>query len=48
MPDEARKVGVGVDTHTDSHTAVAIDGLGRRVDTIEIQACGSRKLCRGL
>jgi len=43
MPDEARKVIVSVDTHTDSHTA--IDGLRRRLDTIEIQATVSGYRC---
>ena len=43
MPDEARKVIVSVDTHADSHTA--IDGLRRRLDTIEIQATVSGYRC---
>src|SRR5438552_2107628 len=30
------KIIVGVDTHTDTHAAVAIDHLGRRLDSIEI------------
>ncbi len=38
MPDERIEVIVGVDTHTDTHTAVAIDQLGRRLDSIEIPA----------
>ncbi len=38
MAEHAVEVIVGVDTHTDTHTAVAIDQLGRRLDTIEIPA----------
>ena len=39
---------VGVDTHADQHTAVAIDGLGRRLDSVEIPttARGYRDLVR--
>ena len=38
MPDELTEVVVGVDTHTDTHSAVAIDTLGRRLDSIEVPA----------
>ena len=38
MPEQATEVIVGVDTHTDTHTAVAIDSFGRRLDSIEIPA----------
>ena len=38
MPDEPVDVIVGVDTHTDTHTAVAIDLQGRRLDELEIAA----------
>ncbi len=38
MPDEITEIIVGVDTHTDTHTAVAIDTLGRHLDSIEIPA----------
>ena len=38
MPDEKIKVIVGVDTHTDTHTAVVIDLQGRRLDELEIPA----------
>lgn len=46
MPDERIEVIVGVDTHTDTHAAVAIDQHGRRLDSIEIQAnrAGYRQL----
>jgi transposase len=36
MPE--KQIIVGVDTHADSHAAVAIDQLGRRLDSIEIPA----------
>ena len=36
MPDEIPVVTVGVDTHKDVHVAVALDQLGRRLDTVEI------------
>lgn len=36
MPDEKIVVTVGVDTHKDVHVAVALDQLGRRLDTTEI------------
>jgi transposase len=36
MPD--KQVIVGVDTHADNHAAVAIDHLGRHLDSIEIPA----------
>lgn len=38
MPDPSVDVIVGVDTHTDTHTAVAIDLHGRRLDEVEIPA----------
>jgi len=38
MPDPSVDVIVGVDTHTDTHTAVAIDLQGRRLDEVEIPA----------
>ncbi len=38
MPDEKIKIIVGVDTHTDTHTAVVIDLQGRRLDDVEIPA----------
>ena len=38
MPDEHVKVTVGVDTHADTHTAVALDQVGRRLDIVEIAA----------
>lgn len=47
MPDEPLKIIVGVDTHADTHTAVALDGLGRRLDIVQINATetGYRRLC---
>src|SRR5258708_32173295 len=36
MADNNSEIIVGVDTHTDTHAAVAIDHLGRRLDSIEI------------
>lgn len=46
MPDDNIKVSVGVDTHTETHAAVAIDEHGRRLDGIEISAnrAGYRQL----
>ncbi len=46
MPDDNIKVIVGVDTHTETHAAVAIDEHGRRLDGIEISAnrAGYRQL----
>ena len=38
MPDQTTDVIVGVDTHADTHTAVAIDQTGRRLDTIQVPA----------
>ena len=38
MPEERVDVIVGVDTHTDTHAAVAIDLQGRRLDVLEIDA----------
>ena len=38
MPDEPLNVIVGVDTHADTHTAVALDEVGRRLDSVEIDA----------
>jgi len=38
MPDKTTQIIVGVDTHTDTHTAVVIDLAGRRLGTIEIPA----------
>ena len=38
MPDGTAEVIVGVDTHADTHTAVAIDHLGRHRDSVVIQA----------
>ena len=48
MPEERVEIIVGVDTHTDTHAAVAIDRQGRRLDVIEIEATPSgyrRLLC---
>jgi len=44
----AGEVVVGVDTHADQHTAVAIDGIGRVVATIEVATTlrGYRQLAR--
>ena len=46
MPEESIEVIVGVDTHADTHAAVAIDHHGRRLDSIEIPAtlAGYRQL----
>ena len=46
MPEERVEVIVGVDTHTDTHAAVAIDQHGRRLDSIELEAnrAGYRQL----
>jgi hypothetical protein len=33
MAKNERRVTVGVDTHLDTHVAVALDQLGRRIDT---------------
>jgi len=46
MPEEHIEVIVGVDTHTDTHAAVAIDQHGRRLDSIEVEAnrAGYREL----
>jgi transposase len=46
MPDQPTEIIVGVDTHTDTHAAVAIDALGHRIDVIEISAnaAGYRQL----
>lgn len=46
MSEPNSKVIVGVDTHTDTHTAVAIDQRGRRLDGIEVTAnpAGYRQL----
>ena len=46
MPDDNIGIIVGVDTHTDTHAAVAIDQHGRRLDSIEIEAnpAGYREL----
>ncbi|MFT6764115.1 MAG: transposase [Candidatus Aldehydirespiratoraceae bacterium] len=38
MPDETTQIIVGVDTHTDTHAAVAINQLGRRLGTLQIRA----------
>lgn len=38
MADEAREVTLGVDTHADTHTAVAVDHLGRVQGTVEVPA----------
>ena len=38
MPDQPIEVIVGVDTHTDTHTAVVIDLQGRRLDELEVPA----------
>ena len=48
MPDDNAKVIVGVDTHTETHAAVAIDEHGRRLDDIEISAnpAGYRQLAQ--
>ncbi|MCP3856224.1 MAG: IS110 family transposase [Actinomycetia bacterium] len=40
-----KQIIVGVDTHTDTHAAVAIDQLGRRLDTIEIPATTAGYRC---
>ena len=37
-PDKTTQIIVGVDTHTDTHAAVAINQLGRRLGTIQIRA----------
>ena len=46
MPEERAGIIVGVDTHTDTHAAVAIDLQGRRLDVLEIEAtpAGYRRL----
>ena len=46
MPEPRIEVIVGVDTHADTHAAVAIDHHGRRLDSIEIPAtlAGYRQL----
>ena len=46
MPGERVEIIMGVDTHTDTHAAVAIDLQGRRLDVIEIPAtpAGYRRL----
>jgi len=46
MPEERGEIIVGVDTHTDTHAAVAIDLPGRRLDVIENEAtpAGYRRL----
>ena len=46
MPDEHVNITVGVDTHADTHTAVALDELGRRLDIVQIAAdeTGYRRL----
>ena len=46
MPEPAPAIIVGVDTHTDTHTAVAIDLAGRRLADVEVTACpaGYRRL----
>jgi transposase len=46
MPEERAGIIVGVDTHTDTHAAVAIDLQGRRLDVLEIPAtpAGYRRL----
>jgi len=38
MPGEHVNVTVGVDTHADTHTAVALDEVGRRLDITQITA----------
>ncbi len=38
MPEPTPKIIVGVDTHTDTHTAVVIDVQGRRLDDVEVPA----------
>ena len=46
MPEPAPAIIVGVDTHTDTHTAVAIDLAGRRLADVEVSAspAGYRRL----
>ena len=46
MPEPAPAIIVGVDTHTDTHTAVAIDLAGRRLADVEVPAnpAGYRRL----
>ena len=46
MAEERAGIIVGVDTHTDTHAAVAIDLQGRLLEVIEIQAtpAGYRRL----
>lgn len=41
MQPSLDEVVVGVDTHADTHTAVAVDGLGRVLGTIEVPAAGA-------
>jgi transposase len=45
---ETTRVVVGVDTHRDSHTAVALDGIGRKLDylTIDTNSSGYRQLMK--
>jgi transposase len=47
MPDKFLKIIVGVDTHDDTHTAVALDEVGHRLDIVQIDATetGYRRLC---
>lgn len=39
MQPRIEEVVVGVDTHADTHTAVAINGIGQVLDTVEVDAC---------
>ena len=46
MPEPAVRIIVGVDTHADTHTAVAIDVVGRRLGELEVSTgdAGYRRL----
>jgi len=36
QPEQAAEIIIGVDTHKDTHTAVALNALGARIGTITI------------
>lgn len=40
-PDPHGEVIVGIDTHSDQHTAVALNGLGQRLETLQIETTES-------
>lgn len=46
--NEPTRVVLGVDSHRDSHTAVALDEIGRKLDqlTIDTTSSGSRQLMK--